>query len=111
MKPQVTGLAVAALLVAWAATAQAQSGQGGYLGVNPGTTQQSVIPSAPRTPPPPPSVAFSRANEMASPMAWCSQSPDPSHCRGRAPVEDTICRDKADYGACRRAIDPMHNTK
>jgi hypothetical protein len=107
--PRLAGLVVAAGLMASAA-AQAESGQGGYLGVNPGATQQSVMPFT-RAEPPPPSVGLSRATEMASPTAWCSQSPEPSHCRVRAGVEHTICSDKADYDACRRAVDQMHNTK
>jgi hypothetical protein len=113
MKMQMTGLVVAALLAASAATAQAASGQGGYLGLNPGATQQSVIPTVP-TPPPLPSIAITHADQIASPSAWCGESPDPAHCRGRAANEHAICRDKGTYDAydaCRRVVDQMHNTK
>src|SRR3954471_6403514 len=105
MKTHMTGFAVAVLLVASAATAQAQSGQGGYLGVNPGATQLSVSPSAPPMPAPA-SLGMSMAAERASPTAWCRQSPDPSNCSRRAEPEDTICKSKPDagYDACRRAI-------
>jgi hypothetical protein len=72
------------------------SGQGGYLGLNNGG---HLMPAAPEP--------------TTGPLAWCVHSPDPSHCRGRALVENDICKDKtgAHYDACRQAIDQMHNTK
>lgn len=112
MKTQMTGLAVAALLVVAASAAQAQSGQGGYLGRDPGATQLSIAPTAPPMPAPA-SLGMSLAAERASPTAWCRQSPDPSHCSRRAEAEATICEHKSDaaYDTCRREIDQMHNTK
>jgi hypothetical protein len=72
------------------------SGQGGYLGLNNGEHLGPVTPQ--------PTTGM---------MGWCTHSPDPSHCRGRAVVENEICKDKtgSHYDACRQAIDQMHNSK
>ena len=74
----------------------AQSKQGGYLGQNPGSGQQSArVVEEPMT---------------ESPMSWCRFSPEPSRCRARSAIEHTMCQGKSehDYTACRFALDQMH---
>ncbi len=115
------------VLLASASAALAQSHQGGYLGINPGSQQQAVAPSAP----PAPVVtshqggylginpgahltpaAPARGDMMASPTAWCDQgSPHPSYCYGRAANEHKICLDAGPehYASCRFALDQMYS--
>jgi hypothetical protein len=107
-----TAVAVSLLLAAPAVLAQSSatnpshipgSGQGGYLGSNPGPLiypQQSSVPEA--------RPAQSQAEQM---MGWCRNSPEPSRCRARAATEHQICAGKASpetYGGCRHAMDQMH---
>jgi hypothetical protein len=113
-----TGLTVSLLLLAPAALADSQaafgynrlgqtpshvdgSGQGGYLGQNPGSVgrpQMSAVPGERRPP---------AGDDM---MAWCRNSPEPSRCRSRASVEHELCggRSPESYGRCRAAMDQMH---
>jgi hypothetical protein len=115
-----------AVLLASASAALAQSHQGGYLGLNPGS-QQATAPSVP----PPPVVgshqggylginpgahqepaAPPHGDMMASPTAWCDQgSPHPSYCYGRAANEDKICQSagREHYASCRFALDQMYS--
>jgi hypothetical protein len=123
MTPRTLAL-VAVLFLATAPSAFAQSHQGGYLGLNPAHDLAArTVPTDP-APPAAPSgqggylglnagahLGPVTPQPTTGPLAWCVNSPDPSHCRGRAFVEDQICHDAAHYDACRRAIDPMHNTK
>ncbi len=41
---------------------------------------------------------------------WCTHSPEPSRCRGRAGVEHQVCLDAPaeKYASCRFALDQMH---
>ena len=41
---------------------------------------------------------------------WCTHSPEPSRCRGRAGVEHQVCMDAPPekYASCRFALDQMH---
>jgi hypothetical protein len=111
-------VAVAGLAVSGGAFAQ--SGQGGYLGANPGghqTTSQAPAqlgsmqggylgqnPGAGLAAP----KAADAAEMMASPTAWCrSASIEPGRCSSRATPDHEYCMQQgADhYAACRRAMD------
>jgi hypothetical protein len=79
------------------------SGQGGYLGMNPGPVtppQVSTVPGAQLAP-------SAAPDDMTT---WCRNSPEPSRCRARAAAEHGICvgRTPESYGHCRRAMDQMH---
>ena len=95
---------LAALLVATVALgggALAQTGQGGYLGSNPG---------ADTGPPKPPS----EADMMTKPMAFCMRNGlDPGRCMGRAQSDHDYCMSKGreQYFTCRRNMDAIgwHN--
>jgi hypothetical protein len=115
-------IAVALTLLGAAGTASAQSGQGGYLGINPGktvgTTQQALMPTGsgqggylglnpggslkPARPVTP-------AEYLTSPAAWCTNSVEPSRCRSRAADDHAWCvqRGPNDYASCRRTMDYM----
>jgi hypothetical protein len=98
----------------------AQSGQGGYLGVNPG----SQVATAPSAVPQPGShqggylglnpgarlvpQAAPAGDMTATPTAWCqANSMVPGRCVSRAAADHQYCMQQgADhYAACRRAMD------
>jgi len=101
----------------------AQSGQGGYLGVNPG----GHIGASSASPPPQlgslqggylgknpgagvtPLKPASAADYLADPTAWCRNSVEPSRCRPRAAEDHAWCiaHDAARYADCRRTMDFM----
>jgi len=113
--------AVAAASLALSAGAFAQSGQGGYLGLNPGG-QLAAAPSAVPHPgsgqggylgvnpgaglsAPKPADA---AEMMVNPAAWCrTGSVEPDRCASRAMPDHQYCMAKgADhYATCRRMMD------
>jgi hypothetical protein len=117
---------VAALSLATSTAAFAQSHQGGYLGLNPAGQQTAaaveqpresshqggylgVNPGARRTPAKP--AAPTLADELADPLAWCTTSKDPGHCRPNAAGDHKICvADPQHYDSCRYAMSQMfHN--
>src|SRR5258708_29804258 len=57
---------------------QPGSGQGGYLGKNAGGSQTPLKPATP-------------AEYLTSPVAWCSNSIEPSRCRPRAAEDHAWC--------------------
>ena len=79
------------------APAPRPSRQGGYLGIDPGAHQQSA--QAPQG-----------GDMRRSPTAWCVYSPEPDRCRGRAIDEDRICakHEGPSYARCRAAMDQMY---
>jgi hypothetical protein len=113
--------AVAVASLAVSAGAFAQSGQGGYLGLNPGgqlaaapsaqphpSSQQGgylgVNPGAGLSAPKPADAA----EMMANPVAWCrTNSVEPGRCASRALPDHQYCMQQgADhYATCRRAMD------
>jgi len=111
-------------------TAQGGSGQGGYLGINPGAHQTSSAGRVERVGPSrtpgsgqggylglgagenlKPLVMPTEADYPTSPMAWCTaESPDPGRCRAKAGFEHPYCMTRPEhYRSCRRALDSMHN--
>jgi len=71
------------------------SGQGGYLGINPGSNLATPKPA-------------STDEMMANPAAWCrANAMDQGRCVGRAASDHEYCMQKgADhYASCRRAMD------
>jgi len=94
------GVATAAVL-AYGASAFAQSGQGGYLGMNPGGHQTAATPEQ------------TRAAEdalKASPDAWCrTNSSVMDRCIGKAESEHTYCmqHDPDHYASCRNMMDSL----
>jgi len=113
--------AVAVASLAFSAGAFAQSGQGGYLGINPG----SQVAAAPSAQPHPgsqqggylginPGAGLNAAKPadtaemMANPAAWCrTGSVEPGRCASRATSDHQYCMQKgADhYASCRRTMD------
>jgi hypothetical protein len=70
------------------------SGQGGYLGLNPGAGLQPVKPTT--------------ADATSAPAAWCENSLVPSRCRARAAADHAWCAQRPErYAACRRTMDYM----
>jgi hypothetical protein len=105
-----------------AGAAHAQSGQGGYLGVNPGGQAASSAAGAPqlgslqggylgRNPGQnaTPLKRASLADYLNSPAAWCENSVEPSRCRSRAADDHAWClqRGAERYAACRQTMDYM----
>lgn len=105
-------------------TAQGGSGQGGYLGQNPGAGMPAVEVQPTREPSRQggylglgvganvvPLVKPTAADYLTSPTAWCTaESSRPNACRAKAAIEHDYCKTRPDhYGACRRALDSMHN--
>jgi hypothetical protein len=70
------------------------SGQGGYLGLNPGA-QLSALPGASlgkdAAARGQPLKPTSGADYMSSPAAWCVNSVEPSRCRPRAAEDHALC--------------------
>jgi hypothetical protein len=70
--------------------------QGGYLGKNPGADMQPKKPGA-------------AVDASSPPTAFCdSASIEPGRCRSRAEVDHKMCADRADsahYMSCRRTLD------
>ncbi len=112
-------------LVGFAGAAMAQSGQGGYLGLNPGGHL-----GTPGAPPPQmgslqggylgknPGGALQQTTPTAilgpssAPTAWCdAKSMVPGRCRNRAAADHQWCATRAPeparYGECRRTLDLM----
>jgi hypothetical protein len=103
--------------------AVAQSGQGGYLGLNAGAHAGTAGPVAPQlgslqggylgrnagaTLKPP--TAASAADYLTEPAAWCANSPVPGRCRNRAAADHAWCIANASperYATCRRTMDFM----
>jgi hypothetical protein len=121
MKKFLTIAAALALLGA-ASAAHAQSGQGGYLGLNPGGQLAPAPAPAPQlgslqggylgknpgqsaTPLKPTSAA----DYLTSAAAWCENSVEPSRCRSRATDDHAWClqHNPARYADCRRTMDYM----
>jgi hypothetical protein len=129
MKRFAAALAISAGLLAAPAFAQAPqpqtpshvegSGQGGYLGVNPGTSARPTTPpqlgsmqggylgknpgadSQPRRAP-------GTLDASSPPTAFCeAYSLDQDRCKGRATADHQMCADKHDmsYMDCRRLLD------
>ena len=97
MSMRITLAATVALTLAFGGAALAQTGQGGYLGSNPG---------ADAGPPKPPS----EEDMMIKPAAFCMRMAlDPGRCMGRGAFEHDYCREKSadrvQYTSCRRAMD------
>jgi hypothetical protein len=106
-------LTIGALLIAPACFAQNPSGipgsgQGGYLGINPGAAPPPVSSQMGALQAPP--VTATANDWKSSPTAWCVNSPDPSRCRARSEIENQICASKQgdSYAHCRFAVDQMH---
>jgi hypothetical protein len=116
-------LAVGACLIAPGAFAQQSptpshiydggSGQGGYLGSDPGAEstpaapqQLGAMPNALRGAPQP---ARPTIDASSPPTAYCdSASMEPDRCRSRAADDHKMCSDRTDsasYMACRRTLD------
>ena len=73
---------------------QSGSQQGGYLGLNAGRNLQSA--------------RITEADVKASPTAWCyADSVEPDRCAGRAQPDHAWCleRNRDGYAICRRAMD------
>ena len=115
-------VAAALLMLGTAAGAQAQSGQGGYLGQNPA----AHLAPAPAMPPQlgslqggylgknpgrdiTPAKPTSLEEYLKTPTAWCENSIVPSRCRNRAAADHAIClqRGPDGYASCRRTMDYM----
>ncbi len=114
-------VAVACLGVA--GTASAQSGQGGYLGLNPGKTQTAGTTGLPEArssgqggylgrnvgadvkPLAPAAVVDANSD----PVAWCVNSLVPGRCRNRATIDHAWCASNRPdkYASCRRSMDLM----
>lgn len=124
MRKLFLGVAMATVL-AFGGSAFAQSQQGGYLGQNPSGHQTATLaaPTHPgsgqggylgidpgaRLAPAPKPAGNMAGNMMSDPMAWCSSSPEPSRCRARAAIEHPMCLEHPEhYAACRFAMDQMH---
>ncbi|MBV8166461.1 MAG: hypothetical protein JO021_06680 [Alphaproteobacteria bacterium] len=47
---------------------------------------------------------------MQDAQMWCTNSPEPSRCRGRSGVEHEVCKGvpMEKYASCRFALDQMH---
>jgi hypothetical protein len=94
------GVATAAILV-YGGSAFAQSGQGGYLGLNPGGHQTAATPTE------------THAAEDAttpSPESWCqSGSAVYGRCAGKASAEHSYCmqHDPDHYASCRSIMDAL----
>jgi hypothetical protein len=115
-------LAAALVLLGTAGAAHAQSGQGGYLGLNPGGQLAPAPTAAPQLgslqggylgknpgQSATPLKAASTADYLTSPEAWCQNSVEPSRCRSRAADDHAWCvqHDPAGYAGCRRTMDYM----
>ena len=50
------------------------------------------------------------AGQRENMQMWCTHSPEPARCRGRAGIEHEICMDAPPekYASCRFAMDQMH---
>jgi len=112
-------------LLVLAGPAFAQSGQGGYLGKDPGEHALPSISSAPqigslqggylgKNPGGAlkPATPASAADYLTVPTAWCENSIVPSRCRNRATPDHAWCADRAlgnptRYASCRRTMDFM----
>jgi hypothetical protein len=120
---KISMLAGALVLLGTVGTAHAQSGQGGYLGLNPGG--QLVAPAPAAAPQlgslqggylgknpgqsATPLKPASAADYPSSPEAWCQNSVEPSRCRSRAADDHAWClqHSPASYADCRRTMDYM----
>jgi hypothetical protein len=70
------------------------SGQGGYLGRNPGAGLQPAKPAG--------------ADAASAPTAWCETSLVPGRCRARAVADHEWCAQRPErYASCRRTLDYM----
>jgi hypothetical protein len=103
--------------------ALAQSGQGGYLGLNAGAQAGTAAAVAPQlgslqggylgknagaTLKPP--TAASAGDYLTQPAAWCENSPVPGRCRNRAAADHAWCIANSSaerYATCRRTMDFM----
>jgi hypothetical protein len=119
---KISTIAAALALLGAAGTAHAQSGQGGYLGLNPGGQLAPPPATSPQlgslqggylgknagqtaTPLKPASAA----DYLASATAWCDNSVEPSRCRTRAADDHGWClqHNPTHYADCRRTMDYM----
>jgi hypothetical protein len=119
----ITGVFASAVVLGTTVGALAQSHQGGYLGLNPAANIASTAP-APSVPPSHQggylgnnpgahlpsarSMSPTLSEELSDPIAWCSKSTDPDHCRANASVNHPICvKDPEHYDSCRYALSQM----
>jgi hypothetical protein len=119
---KIVTIAAMVVCVGTAGASFAQSGQGGYLGLDPGAHV------APATTVPPqlgslqggylgknvgqtatPLKPVTAADYLTAPAAWCQNSVEPSRCRSRAEDDHAWCmaHNPARYADCRRTMDYM----
>ncbi len=99
MRKTMLAMAAAAAILIPAAGAIAQSGQGGYLGLNPGSNQTGSA-AAPRP-------ADLGSQSRSSPPTWCVNSLVPGQCAKNAEGDHDWCaqHDADHYDRCRRLLD------
>lgn len=115
---RLAALALSVFLLAPAA-AYAGSGQGGYLGINPGAAATSGPAADTQVGSAqggylgknPASATEHVAADASSPSSWCRSSVEPSRCYGKAKLDHDYCMgkntDPDHYASCRRALDFM----
>jgi hypothetical protein len=112
-------IAATVVLIGGAGPALAQSGQGGYLGLNPGG---HLLPPTSAPPqlgslqggylgknPGAAAMPLKPAADSTAPDAWCRNSVEPSRCRSRAAEDHAWCvaHPGMAYAECRRTMDYM----